>query len=216
MKALLIVGSIVAGIAAGAYIGSRPRLRRYGATDEEVSRALPSDSLVPDASYVTNRVTTFDAPPEAVWPWLAQMGELPRGGFYSFEWIERLLGMQVENADRILDEYQDVRKGDVLDRRGTMTVLDVDPGHWITLGPPDDDSLWLATAWTLALYPDDANRTRLVSRVRARVKRWSPGAAALMAVMDPGQLVMELKMFAELKKRVERPGSNPAPADAPA
>ena len=51
---------------------------------------------------MTNRAITIDARPEEIWPWLAQMGELPRGGFYSHMWVERLMGMRVENADRMI------------------------------------------------------------------------------------------------------------------
>jgi hypothetical protein len=129
------------------------------------------------------------------------MGELPRGGFYSYEWIERLMGMRVENADRIMPEYQELTIGDALDRTGNMTVRAIDPGHTLVLGPPP--GLWLDTAWAMAVYPTEDGGTRLVSRVRAQVVRWSPMAVFMMLLVDTGQFIMERKFLIEIKKRAE-------------
>ena len=58
---------------------------------------------------ITTRAITIDASPEQVWPWLVQMGETPRGGFYTYEWVERAMGMNVHNAETILAEYQHIK-----------------------------------------------------------------------------------------------------------
>ena len=205
---------IVGAVTAAAYLALRPRLLRLGASDEEVTRHMPSDEGVPNPNYVTNRAVSLEATATDVWPWLAQIGESPRGGFYSYVWVERLMGMKVSNADSILPEYQHPRIGDVMDGKGTMTVRGVDEGHWIALGPPESSDLWLSTVWTLAVYDDGPGRTRLVSRVRARVKRWSPSSALVMAIMEPGQLIMERKMFAEIKRRVDHPSTVPRTSTA--
>jgi hypothetical protein len=131
------------------------------------------------------------------------MGELPRGGFYSYEWVERLLGLRVENAGRILPEYQHIEQGDVLDRKGTMTVRGVEPGRWLVLGPPEAQPFGDAT-WCLALYPKWPSETRLVSRVRARINLRNPASLLLLALLDPGQFIMERKMLLLIKERVER------------
>jgi hypothetical protein len=73
----------------------RPWHLRWGATDEEIARETPLDERVKNPTYVTNRAITINAKPEDIWPWLAQMGELPRGGFYSYLWVERMMGMRV-------------------------------------------------------------------------------------------------------------------------
>jgi hypothetical protein len=44
-------------------------------------------------SGVATRAVTIDAPRAAVWPWIAQMGPAPRGGAYTHDWIENLLGL---------------------------------------------------------------------------------------------------------------------------
>ena len=62
---------------------------------------LPGDELLPDAGLVTTRAITIAVPPEAIWPWLVQMGS-GRGGAYSYDWIENLLGLRMHSADEIL------------------------------------------------------------------------------------------------------------------
>jgi hypothetical protein len=199
--------SLTAGLAAGAAglatyaFAVRPWHLRWGATDEEIAREMPLDGRISRPSYVTNRAVTIHAASPDVWPWLAQMGELPRGGFYSYEWIERILGMWVVNADRILPRFQTLQAGQPLDRWGNMIVKAVDPGRSLVLGPPDGRHDMDST-WAIALYPGQGGATRLVSRVRARLPR-GPRGWFWFALLDPGQFVMERKMLLEIKRRAE-------------
>lgn len=197
----LALGVAAAGAATvGAYKALRTWQSHWQATEEEAARAMPLDDEVKNPAHITNRAITIEARPEAIWPWLVQMGELPRGGFYSYVWVERLLGMEVENADAILPEFQHLAVGDVLDRAGGMVVKAVEPEKFLVLGPkglPDFE-----VTWALALYPIDERSTRLVSRCRAWMKS-SAGALFWRLLLDPGQLVMERKMFLEIKRRAE-------------
>jgi hypothetical protein len=179
----------------------RPWHLRWGATDAEVARGMPLDGRVRRPTVVTNRAVTIAASPEHVWPWLAQMGEAPRGGYYSYAWIERLTGMQVANADEVLPAFQRIEPGDALDRTGYMTVQAVEPGRFLVLGPPEAPADADST-WALGLYPQADGTTRLVSRVRARFPR-TPGGWLWRLVLDPGQFVMERKMLLEIKRRAE-------------
>jgi hypothetical protein len=79
----------LAGTAAcGVYaLTLRPWLRNWGADEDELRKPLPGDELVPGDVSQTTRAVTIDAPVDAVWPWLAQIGQ-DRGGFYSYEWLE--------------------------------------------------------------------------------------------------------------------------------
>jgi hypothetical protein len=201
--ALLASGSLAA--AAGYLCVIRPWHIRWGATDEEISRGMPWDEHVSRPTFVTNRAITINATPAEVWPWLAQMGELPRGGFYSYDWIERLMGMSVASSEHILPEQQRLAQGQALDRAGTMLVRAVGPGSFLVLGPPDGLPE-LACTWALGLYPLDPGRTRLVSRVRARIAPTARGIGLLL-VLDPGQFLMERKMLLGIKRRAERPTS---------
>lgn len=66
-----------------------------------------------DWFYWTNHAVQIRAPPERVWPWLAQIGQ-ERGGFYSDEWLVNLFGLRIRSADRIHPEWQDVAPGDLV------------------------------------------------------------------------------------------------------
>lgn len=206
--ARIICGFAVTGAASlAAYaLAIRPWHLRWGAMDEEIARAMPLDERVKNPTYVTNRAITIDAKPEEIWPWLAQMGELPRGGFYSYVWVERLMGMRVENAERILPEFQQLKVGQALDRAGNMLVKAVEPNRYLALGPPEEpnpDTDFFESVWVIGLYPIDEKSTRLVSRVRAHIKN-TPRGWFWMALLDPGQFVMERKMLVEIKRRAER------------
>ncbi len=201
--ALGAVVGIVAAFAGYARV-VRPKQIRWGATDDEVRRPMPLDSEVSEPNHVSTRAITIRARPDEIWFWIAQMGESPRAGFYSHEWIERLAGMKVENADVILPQFQHPRPGEALDRAGAMLVKAVEDGKWLVLGPPTGKDLWLDCTWCLALFPVDAETTRLVTRVRARVNRWSPEAALWVALMDPGAYIMERKMLEGIKQRAEK------------
>lgn len=204
-----------AGLAAGAaaLVASVPWIRkrhlRWGATDAEIATELTLDDRVPEPTYVTNRAITIQAPIEAVWPWLVQMGESPRAGFYSYAAIERLLGMRIENADRILPGLQALAVGDAIDRRGKLVVLAIEPHHLLVLGPPE--GVGVAATWTLALFPTPHGATRLLSRCRSKIP---PGAKGLLwlAILDPGHLLMERRMLREIKRLAEK-AARPAAAD---
>jgi len=160
---------------------------------------LPLDEVVADPTYVTNRAITIDAPPEKVWPWLVQMGESPRGGFYTYAWIERLHGLDVTNADVILNEFQALREGDSLDRAGTLRVRAIEKNKYLVLGPPVGTPTGDAT-WTIVLIPQANGSTRLISRVRARLAPSARGAFWL-ALLDPGQFIMERRWLLGVKER---------------
>ena len=61
-----------------------PRQRRWGASDEEVQRAMPGDDLLRAGAPGTTRAITIDATPGEVFPWLLQIG-YGRGGWYSYD-----------------------------------------------------------------------------------------------------------------------------------
>ena len=90
----------------------RESIVNWGATDGEASARLPGDELLEHADSVSTRAIEIDAPTAAVWPWLAQMGPSPRGGAYTYDWIENLLGLDMHSTDRVLPEFQHPEVGD--------------------------------------------------------------------------------------------------------
>jgi hypothetical protein len=115
----------------------------WGARDDEVAAALPGDDLVAPNTPRNTRAVTVDAPVDAVWPWLAQIGE-DRGGFYSYFLLERAVGADIRNADTVHPEWQDVRVGDTVwlaRRYGTgarQVVAAVEPNSHLLLVSPMD------------------------------------------------------------------------------
>ena len=69
----------------------RRRILNWGATDAEADARLPGDELLEHADGVATRAISIDAPAVAVWPWIAQIGPSPRGGAYTYDWIENLV-----------------------------------------------------------------------------------------------------------------------------
>jgi hypothetical protein len=158
---------------------------------------LPGDELLEDADAVATRAITIQAPASAVWPWLAQMGPSPRGGAYTYDWIENLFGLNMHSSDRVLPEFQHPRVGDSIDLgKSQMRTEIVEPGR--VLSTRSGDGNWV---WTFVLSEHDG-RTRLISRNRFRL----PTRVARLAMlpMAPGSLVMERKMLLGIKERSER------------
>jgi hypothetical protein len=52
----------------------RPWQLRWGATDEEVARAMSGDDVVKQPTFNATRAVTIQARPEEIWPWLVQIG----------------------------------------------------------------------------------------------------------------------------------------------
>jgi len=175
----------------------RQPILTWGATADEAAAQLPGDELLEDADGVATRAITIDAPPSAVWPWIAQMGPSPRGGAYTYDWIENLLGLNMHSADRILPEYQDPQVGDGFGY-GTnkMSFKIVEPEY--VLATQSADGNWV---WTFVLEERDG-RTRLISRNRFRLPKLKNKIG--MIPMEPGSLIMERKMLYGIKQRAER------------
>ena len=196
MRRLALAG-LLAGIALAYPRWLRPWILTWGASAEEASATLPGDELLPDPDRVATRAITIDAPASAVWPWIVQMGPSPRGGAYTYDWIENLLGLNMHSADRVLPEFQDPQLGEEIGYgENRMRVALIEPRRafaWLST-----DGNWL---WSFVLAERDG-RTRLISRNRFKLPTLA--ARALMVPMEAGSLAMERKMLAGIRRRAER------------
>ena len=201
----LAVGVAAAGAVATAGSAAyvlflRRQCLTWGARDSEVDAKLAGDELLPGADLVTTRAVTVDAPPEAIWPWLAQMGS-GRGGAYTYDWIQNLLGLEMHSANEILPDFQDLEAGQDIPMGGgkSMRVEELDPRHALVVR--SEDQHWV---WIFALAADDAGTTRLISRNRVDTAAL-PAVSRLLygELMVPGSLVMERKMLLGIKQRAE-------------
>jgi len=179
----------------------RPWHLRWGATDEEAARSMPGDDLVPKPDIAFTRAITINAPPQAVWPWLVQMG-YRRASWYSYDRFDND-GIHVH---RIIPEFQTLTVGDVMltGSEGGFRVEAIDPGRTLVL-KIDRASVGqeLEMSCVITLDPIDEQRTRLLLRVRGKFnglveKLWG------RVLFDAGDFVMMRKMLLGIKERAER------------
>jgi hypothetical protein len=111
-RLLALPGSFVVVMLAF-FLFVRPWYLQWGATDEETRRPLPGDEIVPNAPGQETRAITIHASVDRVWPWLAQL-EQDRGGFYSFDLLENLVGCDMPTDDRLRPDKQSWHVGDKL------------------------------------------------------------------------------------------------------
>ena len=197
MKAFRVAG-VLAAVAGGMYYAMfRRRVLTWGATGSEATSRLPGDELLEDVSGMSTRAIDIGAPASAVWPWLAQMGPSPRGGAYTYDWIEKLLGLDMHSVDRVLPEFQRPEVGETFSLgSNSMRVERAEPER--VLAWRSEDGNWV---WTF-VHSDDSSRTRLISRNRFRLPTLVGRIG--MVPMEAGSLVMERKMLLGIKERAER------------
>jgi hypothetical protein len=129
----IVVGLVTAVVVIVTYvILVGPWQRRWGASEEEVRRSMPGDDLLRPGAPSTTRAITIDAPPEAVFPWLLQIG-YGRGGWYSYDWIDN---DGKSSMDRIDPALQPLAVGDRIQMLPSMgpVVREIVPNHHIVSG----------------------------------------------------------------------------------
>jgi hypothetical protein len=140
----------------------RRRHLRWGATDAEVAAPVPGDELVPRSSFTATRAITIEAPTEAVWPWLVQLG-YRRAGWYAYDLFDNA---GYPSAERILPEHQNLKVGDRVPMAKTVTdttaftVAGMEPNRWMLWKKPN-------STWAWKLVPLRGGRTRLITRLKA-------------------------------------------------
>jgi hypothetical protein len=188
---------------------SRRWYNRWGSTPDEVVCSLPGDDLVPAPQISYTRAITIHAPAAAIWPWLVQMGQ-GRGGLYSYDGLENLIGCDIHSADRILPEFQELKPGDHVlfgpaeKKFPGQVVLEVEPGRSIlmcALDPVTRQPVKTAT-WVFFLDEIADGATRLLVRGS---NGYEPTTAnhILWHTVESLNFVMERKMLLGIKARAE-------------
>lgn len=137
------------------------------ATQAEVTRAMPGDTLVPSPMFTVTHAITIAAPAAKVWPWLAQMGS-HRAGWYSYDRIDNG-GWQ--SSHEVLPEFQDLEIGSVQPAlpgaKDVFVVSRVDAPHDLVVTVPGTAAPIMT--WEHLVEPIDGSHSRLI--VRSRVGR---------------------------------------------
>ena len=206
----------------------RSWMLNWGATEAEVRGVLPGESVVAIPRYQSRRAIPINAPVEEVWGWLVQIGQ-GRGGFYSYDWLENLFGLNIHSTDQILPELQHLGVGDFIAAEPNQVagwrVTALDPPRSLVLtvsiedaGLPDDsrlDSEAFSGVWIFQLNPIDNSSCRLLVDFRADFGPGPLSAALSALLLEPVHFIMERKMLIGIKKRAERNCEESAVAGRP-
>lgn len=212
---------VVAGVGGAAIMLAAlltPFLRRarnhWGLDEEAASRLYPGDELVPEPDWSWTHAVEIDAPAARVWPWVAQVGA-ERGGFYSYQWLENLLGCEIRNAEAVHPGWE-VKVGQSLvlhpgPRAPRLLITAVEPGHYFVSHAPAEEAArdlgetWSSGSWLFLLEPLGESRCRFISRYRAV---GSHDVAARLAfgptLLEPIGFAMDRRMLLGVKERAER------------
>jgi proline iminopeptidase len=196
----------------------RPRLARWGATEEEVARPYPGAGMIPNGKRSPTMAVTIDANPDQVWPWLVQLG-WDRGGWYSWDSLDNAFR---RSATEVHPEWQNIAVGDQLKFWAMGRVFDayrikvIDPNRFLGLyGYTDWQGRWLEpeqprptsymeALWGFQLREIPGGRTRLViSGYQTFRPKWVERYIASwlhISVSWP----MQARMMAVLKRNIER------------
>ena len=201
----------IAGTGAAYTLVARLWYLQWGATDQESRDHLPGDDLIARADLTATRAIAVHAPVEQVWPWIAQLGQ-GRGGFYSYDILENLVGCGIHSAGTVVPEWQTLEVGDEvkLHPEVPLEVAVLEEGRALVLrggvsmgstAPPYDFT------WAFVLRGQPDGTTRLVVRERyAYTQGWAP---LLVEPVEAISFVMTQKMLRGIRDRAERDAGLP-------
>jgi hypothetical protein len=203
MKKFLKFIGILAGLAVLAVIVVAlltPWMDRWGATDEEIAATFPGDELLPEPASFVNRAITVNAPPEYIYPWIVQL-DARKGGWYSYTWLEGLIGCSMVNADRIHPEWQNLQVGDNVNMcpdepaPPPYIVVQIHPNQAIVLGHQENGE-WV-DVYQFVILPQADGSSRLILRTRTMA------VGGFWTIIHPGIFIMERGMLFGIKERAE-------------
>jgi hypothetical protein len=213
---------------------SRGRRGRWGTGARAAAGRYPGDELVPEPRWGWTHGIEVQAPADDVWPWVAQVGA-DRGGFYSYQWLENLIGCQVRNATVIHPDWA-AREGGELrlhPKAPPLRIVALQPGRALVAYMPPAPTLsaaplgespppgatapgngrWMTASWLFLVDPAGPGCCRVISRYRCNTSgdlssrlRFGP------AVVEPVSFAMDRRMLIGIKQRAEQ--AQKAPAEA--
>lgn len=197
MHPIVFVISILFALVLLYFAFLRPWQLRWGATNEEIRRAMPGDDIVGDPSFNATRAVTIRASAECIFPWIVQMG-VKRAGWYSYDLLDNLAR---PSAEVILPEHQNVQIGTLIpmspDGKQGMYVKNFKANEWMLWWDNKGDSSWV---W--GIYSEGEARSRLVTRVRVKYRWFSP-TILFSLIIEFFDIVMMRKCMLGIKRRAE-------------
>ncbi len=190
---------------------SKRWLGNWGADFQERGRTWPGDHLVATKHHRYTRAIDIAAPADTVWPWVVQFG-LGRAGFYSYELLERMVGIPVKNVESIEPTMQSLAVGDEIrlhPKSPGIPVALLDRGRHICFGTIDEPSSAAlmpdpVRSWSIYVEPAPDGSCRLLLRGCVgppSTPSWSKRLAA--ALEEPVDFTMEQRMLRTIKRLAE-------------
>lgn len=191
------------------FIGRR-RLR-WGTIGSEPTDRLPGDDLVPSPKWTYTLGMGIAAPPEEVWPWVAQIGQR-RAGFYSYQGLENMAGCRIANTATVLPEHQHPVVGGEIYLHPTAPPMRIEvadpPSALVLFGSPAEagtEESWGMSTWQFVLRPGPTGSTRLLTRGRSDyTPDWKNRLAYGRFPIEAITFVMSRKMMLGIKSLSEQ------------
>jgi hypothetical protein len=192
------------------FIGQK-RLR-WGTVGTEATESLPGDEFVSEPKWSYTLGITVDVSPDDVWPWIAQIGQ-SRGGFYTYQTLENMVGCKITNTTEILPEYQHPAVGEEIYLHPTAPPMRIEivnpPNALVLFGSPADvgaEESWGMSTWQFIVEPGPNGGSRLLTRGRSDyTPDWKSRLAFGRFPIEAITFVMSRKMMLEIKRLAERP-----------
>jgi hypothetical protein len=183
----------------------RPWAINWGATDDEINRTMPGNERMQNPTFSAIRAVTIKAQPEEIWPWIAQYG-YKRAGMYCYDWFDN---DGIPSAERIMPEYQNLKVGDLIPLSAMLfvEVTELNPNRSMLWVFPEGSGPWTNSTWAWELYQEDAQHTRLVTRLRVNTD-----SIISRIMLDFFEIIMMRKSMLGIKKRAERMHGSSEPA----
>jgi len=199
IKSILIVAFLIASQLTVYLLMIEPFVVTWGATNEEASMPMEGDYITPNIT--STRAIDIDAPSSDTWNWLMQLGA-DRAGFFSYYFVEKVLGYTSRDPDHVEASYTDFKVGDVI--RGSLDEAEsIIPYNFPVLSVDAEDSLVLDKWGTFKVVALSDEKSRLI------VRSHSPKHNKLIPrILDrclgtPLHFIMERRTLMGIKARVE-------------
>lgn len=190
---------------------SRRWLENWGSRPDERARTWPGDKLVTSANHTCTRAIDVAAAGPDVWQWVVQFG-LGRAGFYSYELLERLVGIPVKNVESVVPELQSLAVGDEVllhPKAPGIPVGLLEPGSHVCYGVLDESGESNSNpdpgrSWSMYILPTGPNSSRLVLRGCIEpVREPSASKWVSLALVEPIDFLMEQRMLRTIRRLAE-------------
>ena len=183
----------------------RPWAVNWGVTDDEINRSMPGDDIVQNPTFNATRAVTIKAQPEEIWPWIVQFG-YKKAGMYCYDWFDN---DGVPSAERIIQEYQNLKVGDLIPLSAVMyvKVTELNPNRSMLWVFPEGSGPWSNSTWAWELYEEDAQHSRLLTRLRVHTDN-----IISRVMLDFFEIAMMRKSMLGIKGRAERMATSSEPA----